>query len=338
VINALASAPVLPVIATRLAGLEPREIPLFAGETLQQWWRRRGGSAGPGTRGTVLLWPDTFTNHFHPHIGQAAVRLLEDAGWTVHIPTEPICCGLTWISTGQLDTAKSMLQRTVAVVADHVRAGGLVLGLEPSCTAVFRSDAPELLPEDEDIRRLKEQTVTLAELLTQHTPGWEPPRLDGVRAISQVHCHHHAVLDDWSADEKLLNAAGAEAERLDSGCCGLAGNFGFEAGHLEVSKACAEHVLLPAVRSADPEVVVLADGFSCRTQIHELDSGGREAVHLAELLDRARHGAARPAVHGDLAPGDRPDRPPAVARGAALAVVAGAAALAAGLLGRRVRR
>ena len=318
VVNALTSVRPLSQLATRAAGLEPREVPLFAGETLQQWWVRRGGSRGPGTRGTVLLWPDTFTNHFHPHVGQAAVGLLEAAGWTVTIPTEPICCGLTWISTGQLDVAKHVLRRTVEIVAPHVRQGGWVLGLEPSCTAVFRSDAPELLPEDEDIRRLKERTVTLAELLGSHTPGWSPPRLDGVRAITQVHCHHHAALDDWQADAALLASAGADVERLDSGCCGLAGNFGFERGHLPVSEACAEQVLLPAVRAADPEVVVLADGFSCRTQIHELNGVGREAVHLAELLDRARTGPARPAVHGDLAPGDRPARPPAAERAAVI--------------------
>ncbi|HVU92106.1 MAG TPA: FAD-binding and (Fe-S)-binding domain-containing protein [Jatrophihabitans sp.] len=337
VVNALTSVPPLAKLATRAAGLEQREIPLFAGETLQQWWVRRGGSRGPGTRGTVLLWPDTFTNTFHPHIGQAAVAVLEEAGWTVTIPTEPICCGLTWISTGQLDVAKKVLRRTIGLVAEHVRAGGLVVGLEPSCTAVFRSDAPDLLPEDEDVRRIKEQTVTLAELLTEHTPGWSPPSMGGVRTMTQVHCHQHAVLDDWSADEKLLHEAGAEVDRLDSGCCGLAGNFGFERGHLEVSEKCAENVLLPSVRSADPEVVILADGFSCRTQIHELDSGGREAVHLAELLDRARTGPARPAESGDLAPGERPARPPVAERAA---VLAGLASLAGwgGWAVRRARR
>jgi Fe-S oxidoreductase len=336
-LNALSSVRPLGRLATRAAGLEPREIPLFAGETLQQWWVRRGGSAGPGTRGTVLLWPDTFTNHFHPNIGRAAVGLLEAAGWTVTLPTDPICCGLTWISTGQLDIAKKTLRRTVDLLAEHVRAGGLVLGLEPSCTAVFRSDAPDLLPEDEDVRRLKEQTVTLAELLTEHTPGWEPPRLDGVRAMSQVHCHHHAVLGDWQADADLLARAGADVERLDSGCCGLAGNFGFERGHLPVSVACAEQVLLPALRAADPDVVVLADGFSCRTQIHELDSGGREAVHLAELLDRARRGPARPAAPGDLAPGERPGKPSVPEQAAVLGALAAAGA-GAGWLVRRMRR
>ncbi len=283
-INALTRIKPIARAATRAAGLEPREIPLFANETLQQWWQRRGGSPR-GERGTVMLWPDTFTNVFHPHIGQAAIRVMEEAGWQVNMPTRPVCCGLTWISTGQLNIARRVLSRTAAELAPHVRDGGLVVGLEPSCTAVFRSDAPDLL-ENMDIKRLRNQTVTLAELLTEHTPGWRPPRLDGTHAIAQVHCHQHAVLG-WDADSKLLEQCGADAERLDSGCCGLAGNFGFERGHLDVSKACAEQVLLPAVRDADAHTVVLADGFSCRTQIHEFDSGGREGVHLAELLARA---------------------------------------------------
>jgi Fe-S oxidoreductase len=331
-VNALSHAPVLPALATKAAGLENREIPLFAHETLQQWWTRRGGSR-PGLRGTVLLWPDTFTNHFHPHIGQAAVELLEEAGWTVRIPEEFVCCGLTWISTGQLDTAKKVLRRTVEQLADHVRAGGLVLGLEPSCTTVFRSDAPDLFPDDLDIARLKNQTVTLAELLTEHTEGWTPPSLDGVHALAQVHCHQHAVLG-WDADQRLLEGAGAKVTHLESGCCGLAGNFGFEAGHLEVSKACAERVMLPALRDASDDDVVLADGFSCRTQIHELDSGGREGVHLVELLDRARHGEAKPR-EGDLT---RFDRPPEPSRPARLAAVAGVGAAAALVIRQLLRR
>jgi Fe-S oxidoreductase len=195
---------------------------------------------------------------------------------------------------------------------------------------VFRSDAAELFHDDLDVARLREHTVTLAELLTKHTPDWAPPDMQGVRLMSQVHCHHHAALDDWEADEKLLESAHAEVNRLDSGCCGLAGNFGFEKGHLEVSEACAESVLLPAVRDADPEIVVLADGFSCRTQIHELDSGGREAVHLAELLNRARRGRPR-SIPGDLEPGDRVTKPPLVVRLGALAATAavGAAGVAA---------
>ncbi|HEY3868697.1 MAG TPA: FAD-binding and (Fe-S)-binding domain-containing protein [Actinocrinis sp.] len=346
IVNALSHVPMLPRLATLAAGLEPREIPLFAGETLQQWWRRRGGGSG-GWRGSVLLWPDTFTNSFHPHIGRAAVAVLEQAGWNVVIPTEPLCCGLTWISTGQLDTARKVLRRTVNALTDHVRDGGLVVGLEPSCTAVFRSDAAELMGDDLDVKRLAEQTVTLAELLTQHTPGWQPPRIEGRHVLAQVHCHQHAVLG-WDADQDLLEQCGAQPERLDSGCCGLAGNFGFERGHMEVSEACAESVLLPALRSSHPDDVVLADGFSCRTQIHELDSGGREGIHLAELLHRAgsRREGAQPEERdrtvpagADLEPGDRPETPGRPARTAALGIPAVAAtAVAAVASARRIRK
>jgi Fe-S oxidoreductase len=281
VVNAVTHTPVLARLATAVAGVADREIPLFAGETLQQWFQRRG-SRGSGERGTVLLWPDTFTNHFHPHIGQAAIQLVEDAGWRVTLPDQPVCCGLTLISTGQVAIAKRVLRRTVGTLAPHLREGGLVLGLEPSCTAVFRSDVTDLFAEDHDVRRLAKQTITLAELLTAHSPGYEPPRVDA-RAIAQVHCHQHAVLG-WDADKDLLAKAGVDVEQLESGCCGLAGNFGFEPGHREVSEACAERVLLPRVREADSDTVVLADGFSCRTQIHELDSGGKEGIHFAELL------------------------------------------------------
>ncbi|WP_328438086.1 FAD-binding oxidoreductase [Streptomyces sp. NBC_00444] len=281
-VNAFTHLPPLSKAAVALAGVEERELPRFAGRTLQQWFTRHR-PYGDGARGTVLLWPDTFTNFFHPHVGRAAVRLLEHAGWRVELPREPLCCGLTWISTGQLGVAERVLARTVRRLAGHIRDGGLVVGLEPSCTAVFRSDAAELFPGDRDVRRLRDQTVTLAELLTEHSPGYEPPRLPGREALVQVHCHQHAVLG-WDADQDLLGRAGIEAERLESGCCGLAGNFGFERGHLEVSKACAERVLLPRLRETDAGVAVLADGFSCRTQIHELDSGGHEGVHLAELL------------------------------------------------------
>jgi FAD/FMN-containing dehydrogenase/Fe-S oxidoreductase len=325
VVNTLTHTPGLHRAATLLGGLEHREVPLFAGETLQQWYARRG-PRGDGHRGTVVLWPDTFSNHFHPHVGQAAVEVLESAGWRVSMPEEPVCCGLTWISTGQLTTGKRILQRTVAVLAPHVQAGGYVVGLEPSCTAVFRSDAPELFPDDQDVLRLRDHTLTLAELLTEHTPGWEPPTLRRP-VLAQVHCHQHAVLG-WDADEKLLKGAGADAEHLETGCCGLAGNFGFQRGHGEVSRALAERALLPRLREASSGAVVLADGFSCRTQIHELDSGGREAMHLAELLatagaldyERPEEAAApRPA-------GPRPAAKAATLAGAASIVSVGAAA------------
>ncbi len=346
-VNAATHAPLLHRTLAALGGVEPREVPLFAGETLQQWWARRPPSRA-GRHGKVLLWPDTFTNTFHPHIGQAAVRVLEAAGWQVEIPTQPICCGLTWISTGQLAFAKRVLRRTVTQLAEHIEGGGLLVGLEPSCTTVFRSDAPELLPDDHDIARLRDQTLTLAELLTQRTPGWRAPTgLSGVHALAQVHCHQHAVLK-WEADQKLLSDAGVSAEQLESGCCGLAGNFGFERGHFEVSRTCAEAVLLPAVRDASPSTVLLADGFSCRTQIEELAGNGRQAVHLAELL--AAHVISADASAGVSADGavpverriaSRPSAPAPWARYlATAAAVAGAAGAGSALTGltRRLLR
>ncbi|WP_328874332.1 FAD-binding oxidoreductase [Streptomyces sp. NBC_00287] len=285
VVNAVTHTPPLSGAARAVAGVADRELPLFAGRSLQRWFAGHE-PYGDGEHGVVLLWPDTFTNFFHPRVGRAAVEVLERAGWRVELPSGSLCCGLTWISTGQLGMAERALARTVRRLSGHLRDGGLVVGLEPSCTAVFRSDAGELLPGDRDVRLLGRQTVTLAELLTEHSPGYAPPRVRADGALAQVHCHQHAVLG-WGADRVLLRRAGVSVERLESGCCGLAGNFGFERGHLEVSRACAERVLLPRLREAPAETVVLADGFSCRTQIHELDSGGHEAVHLAELLARA---------------------------------------------------
>ncbi|NUR84133.1 MAG: FAD-binding oxidoreductase, partial [Nonomuraea sp.] len=256
-----------------------RPLPAFAATRFTDAFRRRGPS-GPRLRGEVLLWPDTFMNAFHPRIGAAAVRVLEAAGFTVRLPPRTACCGLTWISTGQLGIAKRVIKRTVRMLRDPVRRGLPVVSLEPSCTAVFRADAPELFPHDPDVRRLCEQTVTLAELLDQH--GVDPPPLDRP-VIAQQHCHQHAVIG-FEAESRLLRAAGADLRLLDAGCCGMAGDFGFTAGHYDVSMACAEEGLLPAVREAPEDALILADGFSCRTQI-EHARVGRRAVHLAEALD-----------------------------------------------------
>jgi FAD/FMN-containing dehydrogenase/Fe-S oxidoreductase len=278
VVNAVAHAPGLRALVKRVGGIDPhRELPRFARRTLRQELATRPRHRG-GRR--VVLWPDTFTNHFDPEIGIAAVEVLEDAGFDVVVPEPGLCCGLTWISTGQLRHARRVLGRTVAALAPELRAGSLVVGLEPSCTAVFRHDLHELFPLDQDACRLRDQTRTLAELLRDEASGWSPPQL-GVDAIVQGHCHHRAVMD-MDADQALLSAAGVDAQLLDSGCCGLAGNFGFERGHHDVSIACAERVLLPAIRQAEPETVVLADGFSCRTQIEE--NSTTKPLHLAQLL------------------------------------------------------
>ncbi|MFU8871787.1 FAD-binding and (Fe-S)-binding domain-containing protein [Micromonospora sp. SL4-19] len=336
--NALAQAPGLNRLAKAVGGIDQRrDIPLFAPESFQRWFARRT-PGGDGARGEVLLWPDTFTNHFHPGIAQAAVEVLESAGWRVRVPDQPVCCGLTWISTGQLGIAKRVLQRTVDVLRPHLRAGTRVVGLEPSCTAVFRSDAHELFPTDQDVTKLRKQTVTLAELLHDHTPGWRPPRLPA-HALIQTHCHQHAIVGT-TADQAVLSEAGVRADFLDSGCCGLAGNFGFEQGHYEVSEACAERVLLPAVRDAADTDVILADGFSCRTQVEQSAARGRKAIHLAELLRAGLHGGSVP-PRPEHSWAHRPVPPPRAVRWAAaglvgLAALAPVAALAA-WAGRRWR-
>ncbi|MFF9350944.1 FAD-binding and (Fe-S)-binding domain-containing protein [Streptomyces sp. NPDC014734] len=295
VLNALARVRPLAAAAKRLAGIAPeRGIPVLARETFIRWFTRRGeraaealaderpgtvrpGTVKPGTARPVTIWPDTFTNHFAPEAGRAAVRVLESAGRTVRLPGPGVCCGLTYVSTGQLDRARTVMRRTLG------RMGGLlgepVVVLEPSCAATLRTDLPELLPDDPRAAELAASVRTLAQYLEECAPDWLPPRLDRP-AVGQTHCHQHAVLGD-AADRRLRERAGLTGE-LTGGCCGLAGNFGFERGHWEVSVACAEEQLLPAVRAAAPGTAFLADGFSCRTQLGQL--GGVRARHLAELL------------------------------------------------------
>jgi FAD/FMN-containing dehydrogenase/Fe-S oxidoreductase len=280
-VNAVGRAPGLGRLVKLAGGIDARrELPRFARERFTRWHARRGSqSHGP----PVIVWPDTFTNNFHPEVGRAAVAVLEDAGFRVEVPTRPLCCGLTWISTGQLGAAARVLKRTIGALRPALQAGQRVVVLEPSCAAVFRSDAAELLGSD-DARLLARQTATLAELLTEARwrpragGDWHAPR----KAIAQVHCHQHAIMG-FDADRDLLRACGVDLDVLDAGCCGLAGNFGFERGHYDVSVACAEHGLWPSVRDAGPDTAILADGFSCRTQI-EAGHLGRSGVHLAQLL------------------------------------------------------
>jgi FAD/FMN-containing dehydrogenase/Fe-S oxidoreductase len=288
-VNAVLRAGPLSGVIKRAGGVEPRrELPRFAPERLTDWFRRERGRGGPAPgsasgRPPVLLWPDTFTSNFSPGIGKAAVQVLESAGFRVEMPPIPLCCGLTWISTGQLGIAERVLRHTVRALSPWLRAGVPVVGLEPSCTAVFRADAPELLAGDPDAKLLAEQTVSLAEFLLDQAPTAITAALPGSgrKALAQPHCHQHAIWG-FDADRRVLERAGVQAEVLDVGCCGLAGNFGFERGHYDVSVGAAELGLWPAVRRAGPDVTVLADGFSCRTQI-EAGTAARPR-HLAELL------------------------------------------------------
>ncbi|SEL88500.1 FAD/FMN-containing dehydrogenase [Blastococcus sp. DSM 46786] len=275
-VNAMLGSALVGSVAKWGAGIDQRRpVPAFAPRTFRQQWAQRAGT-GEGPR--VALWVDSFTDHFAPEVAHAAARVLEAAGYRVEVPGADTCCGLTWITTGQLDAARRILGDTVRTLAPLAAAGVPVVGIEPSCTAVLRSDALELVggPEAEQVAAA---TRTLAELL-RDTPDWTPPSLEGLEIVAQPHCHHASVLG-WSADARLLQQAGASVTRL-GGCCGLAGNWGVERGHHDVSVAVAEQQLLPAVRDLSDDAVVLADGFSCRTQLDQL--AGRRGQHLAELL------------------------------------------------------
>ena len=268
-------------------------------------------AVAPGRGQPVVLWVDSFTQAFDPAVGRAAVTLLEHLGFAVTITRRQVCCGLTWVSTGQLDGAKRQLHASLdaleeatsrALAGTGVPAEGAdgtsavpIVGLEPSCTALLREDAARLLPDDGRARALHERVRTVAELIAEHRPGWQPPDLRGDGAggrgdaVVQPHCHQHAVMG-FGPDQALLARAGLDPQVL-SGCCGLAGNFGAEAGHHEVSVKVAEHALLPALErvataeAAGEHVPVVADGFSCRTQ--SADLAGRRPVHLVELLAAA---------------------------------------------------
>ncbi|OIV38349.1 FAD-binding oxidoreductase [Mangrovactinospora gilvigrisea] len=290
--NAAMRNPVASRALKRTAGIAPeRPLPPLAAEPFRRWFARRAAPTPSAASRPVMLWADTFTNAFVPEVGRAAVAVLEHAGFTVTLPPEPargpLCCGLTWISTGQLDAARRHLARSREALAPALDGGVPVVALEPSCAAVFRSDAAELgVPGLDGV-------LTLAELLERHAPdadlGSVPPARGA--ALSQTHCHQHAVLGS-AADDAVLARVGVANERLDRGCCGLAGNFGYEAGHYDMSVAVGENGPLPAIRDAAPGTAVLADGFSCRTQVTQLTE--RRPLHLAELL-----AAALPAARGD---------------------------------------
>jgi FAD/FMN-containing dehydrogenase/Fe-S oxidoreductase len=294
--------PAGPAIANALMGFAPtrrafglvagiageRRIPRIAPRTFASTAAPATPSPVAGTApGRVVVWPDTFTNHLAPEVGHAALRVLGAAGFEAVVPRSPVCCGLTAITTGQLDRARTELRRTLA--APELAGDEPVLVLEPSCASTLRRDLRELLPDHAGGAALARRVTTLAELL--ETAGWTPPAGDPVEALVQPHCHALAVLG-IDADLRLMAAAGITPTRVLAGCCGLAGNFGAEAGHERISREVAELELVPALRATGQGTQVLADGFSCRTQVGFLD--GRRARHLAELLARRLDADADP--------------------------------------------
>jgi Fe-S oxidoreductase len=290
VANALSHSRWLAPPAKRLIGVAPeRQLPAFATETFRTWFKQRAAHTPPAwsSRRRVVLWPDTFTDLFEPHVGRAAVEVLEAAGFAVELPERRVCCGRPLYDFGMLGLAKRALRDVLDALSEPIQSGVPVLVLEPSCASVFRDELRKLMPHDEHARRLVAQTVVLDELLDRHAPEWEPPSLrrHGARALIHGHCHQHAVIG-VSGERNLLGRAGLEATLLNAGCCGMAGSFGYGAGEqYEISMRVGERVLLPAIRGAGEDTLLVADGFSCRTQI--VAGTGRRALHTAEVLAQA---------------------------------------------------
>jgi FAD/FMN-containing dehydrogenase/Fe-S oxidoreductase len=340
-VNLAGRTPGLSRVVKLAAGIAPeRPLPRFAPVTFRRWFARRqaaagarvGDGAGPdaaarrGARGRVLLFPDTFTDFFHPEVGVAAVEVLEGAGYDVTIPRRRLCCGRPLYDHGLLDVARRHLRRDLDALDPAVRAGTPLVFLEPSCAAVFRDELPDLMARDPRARRLAAATKVLSELVDAER-GFPVGRLDR-KALLQVHCHHHAVLGE-EAEKRVLSRLGLEVDDPDAGCCGMAGSFGFEAGERHaVSVAVGERALLPRVRAAPRTTLLLADGFSCRTQIAQRT--GRRALHLAEALRLAAE--PPPAADAERWSRRRRLRAPAgllLSRGLALAFAAAAAVVVA---------
>ena len=333
--NFVTHAPVLGDLVKRVGGITPkREMPPFAPQTFKASWKRRATvdpSADP-----VVLFPDTFNNFLHPEPMKAAVEVLEDARYRVIVPDEALCCGRPLYDYGMLDTAKAFWRRTLAALRPHIQAGVQIVGIEPSCVAAFRDELPNLMPHDEDAQRLSGQCLTLSEFLVK--VGYDPPRLER-KALVHGHCHQKAVIG-VAPERQLYERMGLDFEFLDSGCCGMAGSFGFEKGHYDVSVKVGEHKLLPIVRDAPEETLLIADGFSCKTQVEELTD--RRPLHTAQVLKMAmEQGPAGPS--GGPPEAAFPDvvldgAAPRASRFTAAAVAAGAVAAGGALAVRGARR
>jgi Fe-S oxidoreductase len=293
--NALIHARGVEKLIKRILHVAPaRRLPRLAPVTFRQWARQHGvRTVGPLRRGEaptgdwqstdVVLWVDTFNNHFHPETSQAALEVLQSAGYSVRIPRGAPCCGRPLYDFGLLDRAKNHLRSIMRELGDAIDAGVPVVVLEPSCASVFRDELRNLFPADARALRLRSQTFLLAELLASGRRPYQPPRLER-RVLLHGHCHQKALMK-MSDEEAVLRKAGITLDSLDSGCCGMAGSFGFEADKFAVSQAIGERVLLPAVRAASTGTLIVTDGFSCREQIEQ--GTGRRPLHLAEVLKMA---------------------------------------------------
>lgn len=284
VANMLARTPGIATLAKAVAGItKHRSIPLFARETFKSWFKNHitQQSRRYEERPMVILWADTFNNHFFPHTAQAAVEVLESAGYRVQVPMRALCCGRPLFDYGMLDEAKEKLQEILNTLSSPIETGTPVVVLEPSCASVFRDELTNLFPKLEEAQRLRQQTFTLAEFLNRI--HYNPPDLNR-KALLHGHCHQKALFG-MKNEQQIFAKMGLEAELLDSGCCGLAGSFGFEQEKYKISMTIGERVLLPRVRDAQRDTLIITDGFSCREQI--MHGTQRKALHLAEVLQMA---------------------------------------------------
>ena len=283
-VNFATHAPVLSRLSKMLAGISThREVPRYAQQSFRKLFLKRHAhqSSNGGQKARVILWPDTFNNYFHPSSAVAACEVLESLGCQVEIPHQQLCCGRPLYDYGMLTQAKALLRNILTSLREEIRQEIPIIVLEPSCAAVFRDELKNLFPHDEDAKRLSSNVLLLSEYLTKN--GYQPPQL-ARKAIVQMHCHHKSVMKA-DAEQQLLKQIGLDFQILDSGCCGMAGGFGFEAEHYDISQKVGERVLLPAVRRADAGTLIIADGFSCREQI--LQATGRRAMHLAQVIQLA---------------------------------------------------
>jgi Fe-S oxidoreductase len=228
----------------------------------------------------VLLWTDTFTNYFQPGIAVAAYEVLSEAGFRVKVLDRQVCCGRPLYDFGLLARARQYLTDAMEALSGELSAGTPIVVLEPSCASVFKDEAPNLMADDPRSSRLRDQTMVLSEFMARYAPGYVGAT-SRRSILLQMHCHHRAIFN-MKDEVAVLSAAGGDVKVLDSGCCGMAGPYGFERKSYDVSQALAERVLLPAVRAAAPDTVIVADGFSCREQIAQ--NTDRRAVHIAEVL------------------------------------------------------
>jgi FAD/FMN-containing dehydrogenase/Fe-S oxidoreductase len=282
--NLLTQLPFLRDLSKLAAGIpRQRAIPKFAPETFKTWFHRRQSCPGATEAPPVLLWPDTFNNYFHPAIARAAVELLEAAGFRVTVPNPHLCCGRPLYDHGMLDRARRLLLNILDELSPEIHAGVPIVGLEPSCVAVFRDELVNLFPHDERAQALSRQTFLLSEFLETRAKKFTLPRLNR-KAILHGHCHQKSLMK-MTTEEAVLTRLGVDFQSPAPGCCGMAGSFGFERDKYDVSIAIGELELMPAVRQAPSDWLIIADGFSCREQIAQ--GSGRHALHLAEVLQMA---------------------------------------------------